>query len=440
MKKFILFSLIAVLVGCKESNELNPVSFIPVGGLENFSVPGIDQKNIRITDGRIVIQLPANYSAGDFIKPVLKASNDYKPSPDISNGFSFEGKSVKFDLKSPTYSPVSYEIYVIPANPIIAVDNDKNYELTIQEGLQLDIPLQIRGTAYTITDSGSVVDLPTLILKDKLGQTSSVNIPANMGTNALGENVLRVNFPWNIQVGEFEGTVVWGSKRAVLPDNFIFKPGAINVAAMPWVDARSDKYHVQGYNFLPGKQYEVVIENDFVKPRKLLLTRKDYSNLEMRIPSGLPNGSYKASLLVDSKPVTIRTHNFLYYANFHIREDEAQPILGLISQRSHKTYFEATGAEYYAAATDILRSEPIMTYVQKFSSINAIPTLKLKSIATNKEYSLTQANELTCIMDGGFCFNNFIISKEIPNGQYEAYVTMNNGGLSEKYAQVLNIK
>ncbi|WP_082213320.1 hypothetical protein [Dyadobacter psychrophilus] len=439
MKKIILLSLIAIFVGCKESNELNPVSFIPVGGLEDFSVPGVGQKNIKITDGRIVIHLPANYSAGDFIKPVLKASNDYKPSPDISNGFSFEGKSIKFDLKSATYSPVSYEIYVIPANPIQAVDHDKDYELIVQEGLEIDIPLQIRGTAYTITDSGSVVDLPALILKNKSDQTS-VRIPANMGIDASGENVLRVNFPWNMQVGEFEGTVEWGSKKAVLPDNFILKPGAIDVAAMPWVDARSARYQVQGYNFLPGKRYEVIIENDFVKPRKLLLDRKDYSNLELNIPAGLPKGSYKASLLVDSKPVAVRTYKYLYYGNFHIREDETQPILGLISQRSKKAFLEATRTEYYAAATDISRNEPVMTYVQKFSSNNAVPTLILRNITTKKEYSLTQMRDLTCIMDGAFCFNNFEISKEIPDGQYEAYVTMNNGGASEKYGQILNIR
>ncbi|WP_159468367.1 hypothetical protein [Dyadobacter sp. 3J3] len=451
MKKFFYLPLCFAMcfIQCKEKKDIIPVGIIKEIDVIEFSVPGVAEENIIIGKDIIVVNLPENYSGGDFIKPNIRLAKEYSTRSDLINGFNFQDKKLSLLLESTILGSRSYTICVIPFHPVKLVEAAKDYKIVIEPDASINVPLTLNGTSETVSDSGKIVYDPILILTNKTTGLVATRINGEK-SEVNGVKNFNFKFPPNIAPDEYTADILWGTKKEMLSNKIVVESGPLKLRPGSWNMLPDDKYfEISGYNISSKEKYELTIENDFLETVKIPLTFKNSSTLSGNLPKDIPTGNYKATYLEGGKIINPIDHEItiLKYMgddNFFIRDYSNQPVLKIISQPSQKKLFQSTmgfSLDYFESVKEISRNEPLMAYINRTGAFPDKNDLVLVNIDTRKEYTLNYTGDFYGIFDGFVVFLSYKISPDIPDGKYEAYaVTGSNNDRSEKYSQVLSIK
>ena len=451
MKKSLYLILLCAmtLFECKERKTIDPGGTIEEIDVITFTIPGVSQENIQIGTDVIVVNLPENYQGGDFIKPEIRLGKAYTMSSDIVNGFSYEGKKVSFTLESTSAQARSYTICVVPFNSIRLTEPAKNYNVTLGPEASITLPVTFSGTAQMLNDSGKLVEKPTIQITDKLtgmnytgiwGETSSLN----------GVKEFRIQFPATVAPGDYVTSVVWGTKKAVLSNQISVKPGALTIRRGTWNMLADHKYfEVSGYNISKDKKYELIIENDYLKNRRITLNYKDAGTLTGDLPVDVATGNYKATYLENAKVIAATDPEtsivkYMGEDNFFIRSYSDQPVLKIITQPSKRSSFQSSPGlflDYYPSASKINRGERVLVYREKSGPFEDKNDLVLVNRETGNEFILKRTGDIYPLFDGFMAFHSYLISNDFPSGDYEAYMVLGTKNeKTEKYSQILTIQ
>lgn len=449
-KSLYLILLCAVtLFECKERKTVDPGGIIKEIDVISFTVPGVSQEYIKVGTDVIVINLPENYQGGDFIKPEIRLGKGYKTSSDIVNGFSYEGKKISFSLENTTAPARSYTICVVPFNSIRLTEPAKNYSVTLGPEASITLPATFSGTAQMLNDSGKLVETPTMQITDKI---TGMNYTGTWGEilNLNGIKEFKIQFPATVTPGEYVANVVWGTKKAVISNQISVKQGALKIRRGTWNMLADDKYfEVSGYNISKDNKYELIIENDYVKNRRITLNYKDAGTLTGSVPADITTGNYKATYLENAKLVeaTDPETSIIKYMgedNFFIRNYSDQPVLKIITQPSKRSNFQSSqglSLNYYPSVSNINRNERVLVYREKSGPFEEKNDLTLVSRETGKEFILERTADIYPLFDGFMAFYSYVISNDIPSGDYAAYMVLGTKNeKTEKYSQILNIQ
>jgi hypothetical protein len=450
MKRLLSLTLLTAFLftQCKKKEEPIP-QFGPEKeiGVIDISVDGVDSKNIVVKEDLIIINLPENYSGGDFIKPHITLGTGYKTQSDLVNGFSFEGKRLSLPLESNTYERRTYTVCVVPYKSVALTEPAKDYQVTLGSEVTIPVPVTFKGTAITVNDSGKIVENPLVILKDQTTGADAYRLHLD-ASYIDGSNKLFLPFPATIANGTYTAEIAWGAKREVLSRNLTVKSGALQLKRPTWYMLPTDRYfEVNGYNITKDGKYEMTIGNDFTAPRTVILHYKDAGTLTGNLPEDLETGNYKATYSKDGKIIEPYYPKFGFDKyqgddQFFIKKVSEQPLLRVITQSSKAQSVEGYGGlmqTYYPSVTKISRNEPLLAYIQRNGAFPNRNDLVLTHIETRKEYAIPYSGDSATLFDGFMVFLGYEIPKDVPSGKYEVHAIAGSDK-SEKYGQIINIE
>lgn len=441
MRKLLLSSFFLLFLACKEKQvdrfgaNLEPVGF------ETFRISGVPDENISIKNNVIIIHLPAGFS-GDILKPTTEQTNDFKLPASIGDGFRFQGEEVSFALESKTYEARQYTIVVIPDANIALHESTGAYSVTIEKDAKVALPVTVLGTLVTVDSAGNPQREPKIAFVNRADNKSAGEFPAEFVTDSTGGMFVKMVLPPGFVAGEYTATLKWGKQKAVAPRALQLKFGELFIGQTTHSTVvGSEFYSIKGYNISPEKKYELLLENDFIKSRRIPLNRKGYNELELVFPSDLPGGSYKSAILVNSVAIAKDQHPSYSEADFHYKEYADQNVLAIVTQPSNKVEPELPMLEYYKANASVSKNEDLMIYTLKFKNQGERVKLRMINIGTGEKFTLTDTGNLTHIFDAAISFYRFNITA-IPTGKYEAYSITGEEtpAISGKYYQILDIQ
>ncbi len=447
------FLLLLLAAGCKKKIEPEPYLHAwekPMGVL-SVEAEGIPKENVRFTKldredrDRIVITLPQDYPANAPIK--LKFQ--------LVEGFSLAGNSSSIDLvdyngKSRTISVMnsgnvatSIPVIVNPTSPIIVPVTGRSYEFTLQNGnpVMFSIPVSNWGTA------GDMIYWDELFIRNKAtGETTSTALSFSRDTpDALATLSIPASFP----AGEYELTVVRGTRRTVIPDPLILRYGRpiIHFQSANAFENADNTVRYSGYNLTSENTYRLELKNDFLPARQFDLSPINHLWVGAQLPSDLPTGNYEATLYVNDEAVqnsNLLTGVYLVYA----RKDEFQPVIGLVSKLSNSFDVMIAGQTFFNPAKSFSRDDELIMHIAGYpkdigNTTNVEVRLFLKNITTGKEYEPQHTGIFRGI--GALPYYQYAPPGDIPAGDYEVragvYVkTQNELHISERYHQAIRIE
>lgn len=451
MRRMLCFAVFAGLffTQCKDKDNPSPATG-PVKEIDiiDFAVQGVDAKDVTVGENIIVIHLPEHYAAGDFIKPDIVLGSGYRIDSDLVNGFSYEGKRLSLTLESSTRQSRRYTICVVPYKAVELVEPVKDHQVVLGPEAVIAIPVNLKGTATTVNDSGKIVESPVMVLKDKVTGAIAYNIHPD----AVYEDhtkKLKLAIPATVVPGDYVAELVWGAKREVFSNQLSVKSGPLRLTRSTWLMLPTSKYfEVPAYNISKTAKYEAVVQNDFIQSRRIPLSYKDAGTLSGNVPDDIATGNYKVTYWENGKivePYDDRVGPLRYMGDdqVYIRKYTDQPILRIVSQPSGArviTSGPVPGLGYYASLTEINRNEPLLLYIQRDGPFPNKNDLILEDIATGKAYTIPYAGDAYGIFDGFMMFLSYKIPNAVPAGKYAASFTTGPDHRSEKYGQILSIR
>jgi hypothetical protein len=87
MKNLLLLILLVCVFSCREKPALTPVDIGLSGIFQELKFAGVSDNNIKLEEGRIIVNLPANYPYGNILKPSIKLREGFSFSGDTVSGF-----------------------------------------------------------------------------------------------------------------------------------------------------------------------------------------------------------------------------------------------------------------------------------------------------------------------------------------------------------------
>ncbi|WP_159468183.1 hypothetical protein [Dyadobacter sp. 3J3] len=445
MKRLLLFSLIFLCFGCQE--KFTPASIIGSASfiIKEFSIPGVSNDNIEISDRSVIIKLPANYQNGDLIKPNIKLNDGFQLLTNLDNGLTFEGTNISITAESKVFGIFTCNIYVVPSEPLILEPESPFYNITIQEYASIAIPVRKLGTINTLSDSGLVAEQPIITLKEKSTGKINTSSTGYIISDSLGKNRVKINFPVTLEAGNYEATVSWRSRKTVINAPLTVKYGKLALDTFGWYATKNDPgFIIKGINIYPENSYEMLIENDFTEPRKIKLLRKNYNALQAEIPSDLDFGNYKSTILVNGKAYeSLQPIVTPPYTNFFYKRSIEQPVIGFISQPSS---FHSGVCNYYTPVLLIKRSEELVVnvvYPKEWGNSTII--LRLTNTKTGISFDLDNLEPSSTVMCSFQFVTRFKIPDAMPDGTYSVTSTVGHkidGNAiisSEKFGQIITV-
>ncbi|MCE7066971.1 hypothetical protein [Dyadobacter sp. CY326] len=433
---------------CKEKKE--PV---PQPGSEkvidvlDFSIPGADQKNIRIGKDVIVVNLPENYAPGDYIKPVIVPGTGYSTQSPILNGVSYEDQEITLDLESKTRQSRKFNVIVIPFKAINVREPAKNLALTIGPDAHFAASFDLKGTKATVNEGEKLIYEPLIRFKSKATGEIVEELYIDPRETQRGDSAT-FTLPGTILPGEYTAEVVWGQKTEILTSQFVVKSGPVFFKRGSWHMLEADRYfEINGFNFSPTGKYEAIIENDFMPAERINLKYEKAGTLSGNLPPSVGLGNYKITYLENGKKKEpyLEKQGIDRYSgddHFYIQKTRTQPIARIVTQPSRITSFKTymgLSLNYYASATEINRQEPIIVYTESWGPATDKFELILIDHKSRKEYKLAYSGTVYSVFDGFLSFPAFPVTKSVPNGQYEVYI-LRNSEKTERYSQIITLK
>lgn len=444
--KRLLFPLFILCFGCHEKFSPAPVIDPAAFVIKEFSIQGVSKDNIKISDRSIVIKLPANYQNASLIKPVIKLNNGFQLQTDLNGGLDYEGKDVSITVESKVFGTTfTYSIYVVPSEPLIIKSEVSFYDIAIQEGASVTIPVSNLGTRTTINDSGVVAERPVITLKDKSTGEINTSSTGSFSSDSLNKTRVKIDFPTTLGAGDYEASVSWGNRKSVISAPIKIKYGKLALNIFGWYATKDvARFTVQGINIYPENSYEMLIENDFIEPRKIKLTRKNYNEIQAEVPSDLDFGNYKSTILVNGKAYEIVQPVVTSpYANFFYKRSVQQPVISFTSQPSG---FHSGVCSFYSPSLKISKSEELIVsvvYPREWGDSNI--TLRLSNTKTGASFEINNLSPTATVMCSYQTATRFNIPDAMPNGQYsvtatvEHYIDGKATVASEKFGQIVTV-
>lgn len=433
---------------CKDKENPAPAAG-PVKEIEfiDFAVNGVDAKDITVGEDVIVIRLPENYPAGDFIKPDIVLGSGYQINSDLVNGFSYEGKRLSLTLESNTRQPKTYTICVVPFKAVELGEPARDHQVFLGPQTMIPFPVSLKGTATTVNDSGKIVENPIVVLKDKVTGAVAYSIYPD----AVYEDdtqKLKLSFPATVAPGDYLAEVVWGTKRELFSNQISVRSGPSQLARWTWLMLPDSRYfEIPGYNISKTAKYETVIQNDFIESRRIPLSYKNAGILSGKVPEDIATGNYKVTYWENGKVVypyegRIGPLRYMGDDQVYIRKYTDQPILRIVTQPSGiKPVLSgpAVGLTYYESVAQISRKEPLLIYVQREGPFPNRNDLVLTDLSTGKVYTIAYAGETYGIFDGFMVFLAYNIPGAVPAGKYAVSFTSDPDHKTELYSQIISI-
>lgn len=443
--KRLLLPLFILCFGCHEKFSPAPVIGPAAFVIKEFAIQGVSNDNIKISDRSITIKLPANYQNANLIKPIIKLNDGFQLQTGLDGGLDYEGKDVSVTVESKVFGTFTYSIYVIPSEPLVMKPEVSSYEIAIQEGASILIPISNLGTRTTINDSGVVAERPVITLKDKSTGKINTSSTGSFFSDSLNKTRVRIDFPTTLSAGDYEASVSWGNRKSVNNASIKIKYGKLALNTYGWYATKDvARFTVQGINIYPENSYEMLIENDFIEPRKIKLVRKNYNELQAEVPADLDFGNYKSTILVNGKAYeNVQPVVTPPYANFFYKRSIEQPVISFTSQPSS---FHSGVCSFYSPSLKISKSEELIVsvgYPREWGDSNII--LKLTNTKTGTSFEINNLGPTATVMCSYQTATRFNIPDNMPNGQYsviatvEHYIDGNATVASEKFGQIITV-
>jgi hypothetical protein len=259
------------------------------------------------------------------------------------------------------------------------------------------------------------------------GNTSSVH-PNTIYYNNYNNG--KENFP---KSGDYKVRIVIGDR---ISEDF---PFSIKKGSKPVFPAdgfwgrllKNDRITIKGFNFDANTQYKLKLKNDFINSAlDIPLTFIDENTLSFSVPASFEECDYEGSFFENDNKVEIQINN--------------KPI-SIISKPDNISQFSVGffGFEDNAQQPNISqkfifkKGEQIGSFMRSQTSPNKDNQLKLVNFSDKKEYILSGLQKGWAI--AGAYWLSFIITDDIPTGQYEVYGII-NGELSLRNSKKLEIK
>lgn len=450
MKRILSQLLLLVVLFSQCSKKGDPIPQTgPIREIDvlDVSIEGVDAKDVIVGEDMIVIHLPENYAGGDYIKPNFTFGVGYSTRSELVNGFSYEGKEISLGLDNAVRGGRTFKIFVVPYQPIALPEPARDHNITLGPNAGIKVPVNFRGTTFTVNDSGKIVQNPVIVLKNQATGEVMHWLYPDMDTPE-GVKTLNLSFPATVASGTYTAEVVWGSKSEVLSRNVTIRAGALQLRRDRWYMVRPTRYfELTGFNISKESKFELTISNEHTTPRKIPMHFKNAGTLTGDVPADLETGNYKATYWQDGKVIEpydekIGVEKYMGEDQFYIKKVSDQPLLRIISQPSHiKTFQTETGISlgYYPSFANISRKEPILAYRQRSGAFPNRNDLILVNTQSKKEYAIPYSGSVYVIFGGFVVFLSYDIPDQVPAGKYEAYIATDSDK-TEKYSQFINIQ
>ena len=454
MRYCYFFLLLLLAAGCKKKIEPEPYLHAwdkPVGVL-SVEAEGIPKENVRFTKldredhDRIVITLPQDYPANAPIKLKFQLVEGFSlaghPSSSIELA-DYNGKSRTISVMNSENVSADIPVIVNPTSPIIVPATGRSYEFTLENGdpVLFSIPVSNWGTA------GDMIYWDELFIRNRAtDETISTSLHFSQNTpDARASLSIPASFP----AGEYELTVVRGTRRAIIPDPLVLRYGR-PVIYYSQADAfENSGYTVRyaGYNFSSENTYKLELKNDFLPARQFDLKPVNHLLLGAQLPSDFPVGNYEATLYLNGEAVqysNLNTGVNIVYA----RKDTLQPAIAVLSKLSNRLDVAIAGHTFFKPAKSFNRDDEFIVHMGAFPKnmgniTNSEVRLFLKNISTGKEYEPQYTGIFKGV--GGTPYFQYAPDGDIPAGDYEVRVgvyikTRNELHISGRYHQVIRIE
>jgi hypothetical protein len=114
----------------------------------------------------------------------------------------------------------------------------------------------------------------------------------------------------------------------------------------------------------------------------------------------------------------------------------------MVTQPSHRSsFFTPSGIEldFYPAASEINRQEPIIANTQAWGAYPDHNEMILVNQNTGVEYSLPYSGDIYGVFDYYLTFLSYPVPSHVPNGKYAVYVVRGTEK-TERYSQIITLK
>lgn len=446
--RYIIISLAFLFWQCRKEKDpiVKPVEIKQIDVLD-FSVPGIDPKNISVGENLIVVYLPENYSKGDYIKPDIVLAAGYSSQSPLMHGVSFEGQQIRLELESTIGERKTFNVIVVPFKAIEPISTPLDLEFILGPEKTLTALFERKGTQATVNDSGKIVYNPFIRLTDQVtGQIAQELYAAENYANSVTE--LTVELPPSMLPGTYTAEIVWGTKTQLLSRQVTVKPGVLQFKRGSWhMLAGHRNFEVTAFNLSPTEKYEAIVQNDFIVPQRIPLKYEKPGTLSGSLPLAIGLGNYKITYLLDGKEQKLYEERgwldrYSGDDNFYIQKNKTQPIVRIVTQPSLRSFFATpfiTDMAYFPATNEMNRQEPILAYTQSWGATPNENKMILVNQTSGVAYTLPYSGTIYPIFDGFLTFLSYPIPDKVPNGPYVLSIVR---GIeqTESYSQIVTLK
>ena len=434
-----LWVILLAILACKEE-DIKP-SILELYGIYDFKVEGVPSENIEPLGGHgVMVNLPANYKGGQK----LKVSFRHSKKGSIDKAFNEDGwVNGSAIYEGNILNIKDMGVVVRPFKDVEILPTGKPYRLPlVGKETRLNFFVRNWGTDLSPADS---VWLAQLIQKST-GTVISVTISSSIPAKEGAPTPVSVEIPRDMNVGEYKVMLFHRNKPLQLPDPLLMEYGPPEAGIDFWPQILLDTARIAGvwgYNLLPDHKYEMILSNDFFKPRRFLLTSKDTRHANVVVPPDVPNGNYVREILMDGK--TLPLHNLINSDNLLIVQKEyAQPRLMSLTHIS-QLYYTDFGLAVFKPLTHFKRGQEIL-------AITATPDARfwvgekliLKNVDTHKEFILNSDEPNGFFPNIVFSSVYFLIPTECPPGRYAVTFSCSPDGVttyySERYHRIITIE
>ncbi|GGB96545.1 hypothetical protein [Dyadobacter sediminis] len=443
---YLILCLACLCWQCKEAEKPVPKApDIKKINVLDFTIPGVDPKNISIGKDLIVINLPENYAAGDYIKPEVVLEAGYNSTSPALDGFKYENQEVGISLHSNNESR-NFNIIVVPFKAIQLAELPKNLQLTLEPDTQIKTAFKLKGTVATVFEGETLIYAPKIRFTSKA--TGEIAYELYDPGYSRFQDSMSVTLPATMVPGEYKAEVVWGPKAELLSSQIIVKPGAVSFRRGSWHMLEPDRYfEVNGFNFSSAGKYEAIIENDFTAPERIALKYEKPGSLSGNLPKSIGLGNYKITYLEnekEKKPYSEKQWLLQYSGedHFFITRTRTQPIARIVTQPSRRSSFKTylnSSLHYFPSVTEISRKEPILVYSETWGPTPDKIELVLVDHQSKKEFVLPFSGSVYGIFDGFLTFPAFPVTDDIPDGAYEIYM-VRGMEKTERYSRIITLR
>lgn len=432
----IILGLILIIGGC-ESRFYSPIVIVDYRAtIKEFSIENGVKATIEEgrggSENKIILTLPADYQL-DYIIPNITVSDSTKGiTPKSGEKVVFENqRPITYELLDKQGNKHNFYLYVRRTDKLKVqlLTKEWNSDKLDEFGnirMQIEAIVNNRGTSF---------ERDNLKFFDKSG--TEVNV-LNGWTSPTYLNTIyynnykngKENFP---KSGDYKVRIVIGDR---ISEDF---PFSIKKSSKPAFPAngflsrllKNDQITIKGFNFDANVQYKLKLKNDFINSAlEILLTFTDENTLSFSVPTSFEECDYEGSFFENENKVEIQINN--------------KPI-SIISKLDNTSQFSVGffGFEDNAQQPNISqkfifkKGEQIGSFMRSQTSPNKDNQLKLVNLADKKEYVLSGLQKGWAI--AGAYWLSFVITDDIPTGQYEVYGII-NGALSLRNSKKLEIK